>query len=120
MVDGTNQSVGEIITGPSPFDDLPEDCISNIVAFTSPRDACVSSSVSKTFESAARSDSVWEKFLPLDYTSLAPASGAFSSKRELYFALCDHFLIEDGKKVCPIHRFCTLFICFAHSDPSLD
>ncbi|KAL0685201.1 hypothetical protein Bca4012_052049 [Brassica carinata] len=95
---GQNQSVGEIITGPSPFDDLPEDCISNIVAFTSPRNACVSSSVSKTFESAARSDSVWEKFLPLDYTSLAPASRAFSSKRELYFALCDHFLIEDGKK----------------------
>uniref|UniRef100_M4ECU4 F-box domain-containing protein n=1 Tax=Brassica campestris TaxID=3711 RepID=M4ECU4_BRACM len=95
---GQNQSVGEIITGPSPFDDLPEDCISNIVAFTSPRDACVSSSVSKTFESAVRSDSVWEKFLPLDYTSLAPASRAFSSKRELYFALCDHFLIDDGKK----------------------
>ncbi|CAN7044289.1 unnamed protein product [Brassica rapa subsp. trilocularis] len=95
---GQNQSVGEIITGPSPFDDLPEDCISNIVAFTSPRDACVSSSVSKTFESAVRSDSVWEKFLPLDYTSLAPASRAFSSKRELYFALCDHFLIDDDKK----------------------
>ncbi|KAJ0237999.1 F-box domain-containing protein [Hirschfeldia incana] len=93
-----NQSVGEIITRPLPFDDLPEDCISKIISFTSPRDACVSSLVSKTFESAVQSDSVWDKFLPLDYTSLAPASRAFSSKRELYFSLCDHFLIEDGKK----------------------
>lgn len=93
---------GEIIsfTGPSPFDLLPEDCISNVISFTSPRDACVAACVSKTFESAVNSDSVWEKFLPLDYASLIPQSRVFSSKKELYIFLCDDpRLIEDGKKV---------------------
>uniref|UniRef100_A0A1J3HT60 Putative F-box protein PP2-B2 n=1 Tax=Noccaea caerulescens TaxID=107243 RepID=A0A1J3HT60_NOCCA len=92
---------GEIIsfTGPSPFDLLPEDCISNIISFTSPRDACVAACVSKTFESAVNSDSVWEKFLPLDYASLIPQSRVFTSKKELYIFLCDDpRLIEDGKK----------------------
>lgn len=85
---------------PSPFDYLPEDCISNIISFTTPRDACVAASVSKTFESAVQSDTVWEKFLPPDYSSLVPQSRVFLSKKDLYFSLChDPFLIEDGKKV---------------------
>ncbi|CAH8387528.1 unnamed protein product [Eruca vesicaria subsp. sativa] len=88
-----------IITGPSPFDFLPEDCISKIISFTSPRDACVAASVSKTFESAVKSDTVWEKFLPSEYSSLIPRSRAFLSKKELYFSLCnDPVLIEEGKK----------------------
>lgn len=91
---------GEIVSGPSPFDILPEDCISNIISFTSPRDACVAALVSKTFESAVKSDSVWEKFLPLEYASLIPRSRVFLSKKELYFAMCDDpVLIEEGKKV---------------------
>lgn len=82
---------GEIISGLSPFDILPEDCISNIISFTSPRDACVAALVSKTFESAVKSDSVWEKFLPLEYASLIP---------QVSTALCDNpVLIEEGKKV---------------------
>ncbi|KAF8117527.1 hypothetical protein N665_0009s0051 [Sinapis alba] len=97
---GQKQGVEDIIiTGPSPFDLLPEDCISNIISFTSPRDVCVAASVSKTFESAVKSDTVWEKFLPPEYSSLIPRSRAFSSKKELYFALCNEpVLIEDGKK----------------------
>ncbi|CAH8266509.1 unnamed protein product [Arabidopsis lyrata] len=86
-------------SGPSLFDNLPEDCISNIISFTSPRDACVAASVSKTFESAVSSDSVWDKFLPPDYSSLIPPLRVFSSKKELYFAICDNpVLIDDGKK----------------------
>lgn len=102
---GQNQGVESrvediIMTEPSPFDFLPEDCISKIISFTSPRDACVAASVSKTFESAVKSDIVWEKFLPPEYSSLIPRSRAFSSKKELYFALCDDpVLIEEGKKV---------------------
>ncbi|ESQ33084.1 hypothetical protein EUTSA_v10004729mg [Eutrema salsugineum] len=94
------ESGGEIIiSGTSPFDSLPVDCISKIISFTSPRDACVAASVSKTFESAVKSDSVWEKFLPSEYSSLIPASRVFSSKKEIYFSLCnDHRLIEEGKK----------------------
>ncbi|XP_024007435.1 F-box protein PP2-B10-like [Eutrema salsugineum] len=82
----------------SSFEDLPEECISNIISLTSPRDACVAALVSKTFKSAVDSDAMWEKFLPPDYASLIPGSRVFSSKKELYFALCDHFLIEDGSK----------------------
>lgn len=103
-VEFSGGGVGVIIPEPSPFDVLPEDCISNIISYTSPRDACVAASVSKTFESAVKSDNVWEKFLPSDYSSLVPQWRDFSSKKELYFTLCDHFLIEDGKKVC-------LYIC---------
>ncbi|CAE6063716.1 unnamed protein product [Arabidopsis arenosa] len=98
-VESSGGGGGVIVSGPSLFDNLPEDCISNIISFTSPRDACVAASVSKTFESAVNSDSVWDKFLPSDYSSLIPPSQVFSSKKELYFALCDNpVLIDDGKK----------------------
>lgn len=99
---GKNHGVDgrEIVSVSSSFDSLPEDCISNIISFTSPRDACVVASVSKTFKSAAKSDIVWEKFLPPDYPSLIPQSRVFLSKKDLYFTLCDDpVLIEDGKKV---------------------
>uniref|UniRef100_A0A1J3K585 F-box protein PP2-B10 n=1 Tax=Noccaea caerulescens TaxID=107243 RepID=A0A1J3K585_NOCCA len=90
---------GEIVSKPSPFDSLPEDCISNIISFTSPRDACVAASVSRTFGSAVKSDLAWENFLPPEYASLVPRSRDFSSKKELYFSLCDDpVLIDDGKK----------------------
>ncbi|KAG7563312.1 Phloem protein 2-like [Arabidopsis suecica] len=100
IIESSGGGGGEILVpGPSPFDVLPEDCISNIISFTSPRDACVAASVSKTFESAVNSDSVWDKFLPPDYSSLISQSRVFASKKELYFALChNHVLIEDGKK----------------------
>jgi hypothetical protein len=84
----------------SPFDSFPEDCISYIISFTNPRDACVAATVSKTFESTVKSDIIWEKFLPADYESLIPPSRVFSSKKELYFSLCnDPVLFDDDKKV---------------------
>ncbi|CAF1999760.1 unnamed protein product [Brassica oleracea] len=46
----------EIGSDSSPFDSFPEDCICKIVSCTSPRDACVVATVSKAFESAAKSD----------------------------------------------------------------
>ncbi|CAD5317926.1 unnamed protein product [Arabidopsis thaliana] len=55
----------------SPFDSLPEVCISLIISFTSPRDACVVALVSKTFESAANSNIAWEKFIPPEYPSMS-------------------------------------------------
>ncbi|KFK33434.1 hypothetical protein AALP_AA5G013000 [Arabis alpina] len=90
----------EIVSEYSPFDALPEECISKIISFTSPRDACVATSVCKTFESAVQLDSVWEKFLPAEYPSPIPPSRFFSSKKELYFSLCnDSVLIEDDKMI---------------------
>lgn len=46
---------------------LPESCVAVILSLTSPADACKSSLVSSTFQSASESDSVWERFLPSDY-----------------------------------------------------
>ncbi|EFH53070.1 hypothetical protein ARALYDRAFT_904460 [Arabidopsis lyrata subsp. lyrata] len=43
--------MGDSVSESSPFDSLPVDCISNIISFTSPLDACIVTSVSKTFES---------------------------------------------------------------------
>ena len=102
---------GEIVPRPSPFDGLPENCISNIISFTTPRDACFAASVSKAFESAVQSDSVWEKFLPPpDYVSLLPKSRVFSSKKELYFALCDPFPNHNGKMVYFIYPYTVIGI----------
>ncbi|KAL5702485.1 hypothetical protein ACHQM5_027698 [Ranunculus cassubicifolius] len=85
--------------------DLPEGCITNIISFTSPRDACSSSLVSSTFKSAADSDVVWDKFLPSDYRDILSRSVSplrlndFPSKKQLYFRLSDHpVLIDGGKK----------------------
>ncbi|XP_019054123.1 PREDICTED: putative F-box protein PP2-B12 [Nelumbo nucifera] len=86
-----------MVTG---FNVLPLECISKIISFTSPLEACRSSAVSLIFRSAADSDSVWEKFLPSDYKNILSRSVSsvdFSSKKELYFRLCDDpILIDDG------------------------
>ncbi|GLT40760.1 hypothetical protein SLA2020_148720 [Shorea laevis] len=86
-------------SGTPNFDDLSNDCLALIISLTSPLDACRSSLVSKSFNSAAGSDVLWDKFLPADYQNLVPASPSFSSLKSLYLSLCDHpVLIEDGKK----------------------
>ncbi|XP_010514004.1 PREDICTED: putative F-box protein PP2-B8 [Camelina sativa] len=87
------------VAKPLYLDDLPEECISVIISLTSPQDACIFASVSKTFESAAKSNIVWEKFIPPEYASLVPRPQDYSSKKDLYFALCDEsVLIDDDKK----------------------
>ncbi|GLT28433.1 hypothetical protein SLA2020_033680 [Shorea laevis] len=79
------------------FDDLPNECLALIISLTSPLDACRSSLVSKSFNSAASSDTLWDKFLLADYQNLVPASPSFSSLKSLYLTLCDHpVLIEVG------------------------
>ena len=84
------------------LDVLPQDCISNIISFTSPQDACRSAMVSATARRAGDSDSVWERFLPTDYKQILSrlmSPLVFSSKKELYFKLCNPLLIDEGKKV---------------------
>ncbi|XP_009608698.1 F-box protein PP2-B10 [Nicotiana tabacum] len=81
---------------------LPEGCISEILSFTSPKDAASSSAISLGFKSAAESDVVWEKFLPSDYQHIISSSNSFlvsPSKKELYFSLCDSPILTDGGKV---------------------
>jgi hypothetical protein len=100
---------------------LPEECISSVMSFTSPPDACRSSSVSTSFRSVAESDAVWGSFLPPQYQSIISRSAdssslCFSSKKELYLHLCDHpLLIDDGRKVyiysTPTPPFLIISLC---------
>ncbi|XP_058103431.1 putative F-box protein PP2-B12 [Magnolia sinica] len=83
------------------FSSLDEGCITHILSLTSPLDVCRTSSVSSAFQSAAESDSIWERFLPSDYSDILSRSVSplhFSSKKDLYFRLCQPLLIDDGKK----------------------
>ncbi|KAK0608720.1 hypothetical protein LWI29_035031 [Acer saccharum] len=83
---------------------LPEECISRIISFTSPRVACRSSVVSPAFKSAADSDAVWETFLPSNYQQIISGSSSTTTtalvslpKKDLYFYLCDnHLLVNNG------------------------
>ncbi|KAF3457649.1 hypothetical protein FNV43_RR02307 [Rhamnella rubrinervis] len=80
---------------------LPEECISHIISFTSPRDACRSSLVCPLFRSAVDSDAVWGNFLPYDHGQILSKSGLASSmdsisKKDLFFHLCDHPVVIDN------------------------
>uniref|UniRef100_A0A1S3XFL1 F-box protein PP2-B12 n=1 Tax=Nicotiana tabacum TaxID=4097 RepID=A0A1S3XFL1_TOBAC len=82
---------------------LPEGCIAEILALTSPIDVCRLSLVSASVRSAADSDSVWAKFLPSDYRSIISQSLTpipdFRSNKDLYVYLCHHpVLIDEGRK----------------------
>ncbi|XVF06005.1 hypothetical protein REPUB_Repub06bG0010600 [Reevesia pubescens] len=86
---------------------LPESCVAVILSLTSPPDACKSSLVSTTFQSAADSDLVWERFLPSDYREIVSNSSntfKFSSKKQLYFLLCNPVLLADSKMSFKIER----------------
>ncbi|MCD9560218.1 hypothetical protein HAX54_018717 [Datura stramonium] len=91
------------------LDLLPEDCIVQILSFTSPRDACQLSLVSTMVRDAAASDLLWEKFLPSDYReiisrSLQLAIANFASKKELFLKLFTPLLIDGGSKSFSIDR----------------
>ncbi|KAH7521826.1 hypothetical protein FEM48_Zijuj07G0073300 [Ziziphus jujuba var. spinosa] len=82
--------------------DLPEGCVSHILSHTSPRDACRCSLVSSKFRLAAESDTVWESFLPWQWPDIISRSVSpvqFSSKKALYFHLCQSpLLLDQGNK----------------------
>ncbi|CAO2186953.1 unnamed protein product [Urochloa humidicola] len=74
--------------------DLPEECLAQAIALTSPRDACRIAAVSPAFRAAADSDHVWRRFLPRETPAfvLQPAPTAAppaKSKKEAYLGLCD-------------------------------
>lgn len=49
---------------------LPEDCLTEILSVTSPRDTCRAATISKEFNSTYGSNSVWDWFLLLDYSDI--------------------------------------------------
>ncbi|KAM0069634.1 putative phloem protein [Helianthus debilis subsp. tardiflorus] len=78
---------------------LPEDCISTVLSLTSPPDASRFMLVSSSLRSAAESNNVWDRFLPSDLPRILSRSHTqlnISSKKELYFQLCDSILIDGG------------------------
>ncbi|XP_078440196.1 F-box protein VBF-like [Wolffia australiana] len=80
---------------------LPVDCISHIISFTSTEDASRLAAVCKTFQTAADSDDVWERFLPSDHPEIVSRADErldFSSRKELFFCLCSSILIDNGRK----------------------
>ncbi|KAJ4775578.1 F-box protein [Rhynchospora pubera] len=94
-----NKSTDAAMVGVGDINQLPEECISHVISLTTPRDACVSSAVSRTSHSAADSDVTWERFLPSDYDSIlsrAVNPVEYTSKKELYFRLCEHPVLIDG------------------------
>lgn len=101
-------------TSPFSLSNLPEGCISNIISFMSPKDACRAAAVSLGFKSAADSDTVWERFLPPNYRqviSRASSRPPFSNKKHLYLFLHDAstwLLLDGGKLVSTLSLFLIL------------
>jgi len=98
------------------MDSLPEDCVSKILSYTSPPDACRFSMVSSTLHSAADSDLLWKSFCPSDYHRilarvLHPHTLDSSSYKNLFFSLC-HPLLLDGGNMVYIHIIMLLFISY--------
>ncbi|OVA02605.1 F-box domain [Macleaya cordata] len=93
---------------PLDLNSLPQDCISTVLAFTSPIEACRSSLLSSSFRSAADSDAVWDRFLPSDYKQILQRSVSpieFSSKKDLYLRLHhDPILIDGGNKIFSLDK----------------
>ncbi|XP_021718953.1 putative F-box protein PP2-B12 [Chenopodium quinoa] len=79
--------------------DLPEGCLSHILSLTSPFYVLRSSLVCKFFNSIAKSDLVWEKFLPSDYHPFIQRSSSSLSTKLIVLHLCRSFiLLEDEQK----------------------
>ncbi|CAI9103463.1 OLC1v1001944C1 [Oldenlandia corymbosa var. corymbosa] len=79
---------------------LPEECIVQILSFTSPKEACQLSTVSTIVRDAADSEVLWEKFLPSDYRDILSRLVfplEFKSKKDLFLQLCQPLLIDGGK-----------------------
>lgn len=104
-VEGSNSSA-EHSTNEAGFSSLPEGCIVDVLARTSPQDACRMSAVASVFLSASESDALWERFLPPDYRDIIARSSDslswpppnFYTKKDLFFTLADSPLLIDGAK----------------------
>ncbi|XP_024162242.1 putative F-box protein PP2-B8 isoform X2 [Rosa chinensis] len=92
---------------------LPVDCIANIISLTSPspEEACRLSLLCRSFKLAVESDAVWDKILPPETQKILSEfveSGllAAGSKKELYFALCNKpLLIDDSRKSVSLDKW---------------
>ncbi|KAG4997640.1 hypothetical protein JHK82_028408 [Glycine max] len=81
--------------------DLPEGCVAHILSYIcTPEDIVRLSLVSKAFYSAADYDTVWDRFIPSDFSSTISPLSSSNSKKDLYFTLSDRpTIIDQGRKV---------------------
>ncbi|XP_050380296.1 F-box protein PP2-B15-like [Argentina anserina] len=89
------------------LEDLPQDCLKQILSLTSPGDACRSSLVSLSIRAMTDSDTVWKKFLPSecsDILSRLVTPIPYSSNKDLFIRLCNPTLIDGGTKMFSIER----------------
>ncbi|KAK1392474.1 hypothetical protein POM88_011530 [Heracleum sosnowskyi] len=119
LLHNTMRTYVDVMGGVSGLNALPQELIEEIVSRTRPVDACGNLSiVSRSFQSAAKSDHVWERFLPADLISRrakpneshswifvedpwkkidADTLKAFATKKDLYLFLSDNpLIIDDG------------------------
>ncbi|PIN17711.1 hypothetical protein CDL12_09621 [Handroanthus impetiginosus] len=83
----------------NPFITLPEESLSEILSRTSPLDASRFAVISRGFNAASKSDIVWGRFLPSDYSQIVSRSVSpvvSATKKELYFSLCHSPIVLDG------------------------
>lgn len=100
---------GSMAESETSIDSLPEDCLSRVISFTSPRDACRSSLASAAFRGAAESDLAWEQFIPPDCLAIAAAADVpveFASRKELFRKLSAAPLLVDGGTKVKILSLC--------------
>ena len=104
-MDTTGNGMATAVEETTRLDDLPESCVTHVLALTSPRDACRCAAVSPSFRDAAESDAVWERFLPPDYRAVLLRAGSGrlapppSSKKEAYLRLSDSAVVVDNTAV---------------------
>lgn len=84
------------------MDALPADLVIDIIAFTSPPDACRFSLTSSYYRSIVDSDFMWKLFLPSNIASIISRAVdpiEFSMK-ELFSKLSErHVMLDDGNMV---------------------
>ncbi|XP_065846927.1 F-box protein PP2-B3-like [Euphorbia lathyris] len=76
---------------------LPKGCIANILSFTNLKTICVLSKISSAFKNAAKSDTVWEKFLPSDHHFILSLPSLLS-KKQLFLNLCNNPILIDNRR----------------------
>ncbi|CAH9073861.1 unnamed protein product [Cuscuta epithymum] len=89
------------------LEQLPEDCIVQILSGVPPRLASRLSLVSTALRTAAESEQLWETFLPSDYPEILSRLVfpiRFMSKKELFVKLFSPLLIDGGHKTFCIDK----------------
>ncbi|CAN1329597.1 F-box protein At2g02240 [Linum perenne] len=86
------------------INDLPQDCLAEILSHTGPINSCKLAAVSPSFSSASNSAAIWDKFLPPDCRTILSRSSSSDQaslpKKQLFLSLCrTPILIDGGRKV---------------------